>query len=138
MTPTKRYLLLGYAGIPDWAMGFDNCATWIIVEEADTLHELVAVREDRYSHWKQTVVVEVIPVLEAYKLAAEEEASSKPRMLRHGVDCEKVRHLGGGYLHAAYDDSPYDVDGVPYCGRCHQWLEHKSRSAEEAALKAKE
>ncbi len=42
--------------------------------------------------------------------------------IRHGVDCEKKRHLGGGYLHSEDDDSPYDVDGLAYCGRCHQWL----------------
>lgn len=46
----------------------------------------------------------------------------------HGVNCEKVQHaavlnLGNkqpmGYLHPMDDDSPYDVDGVWYCGRCH-------------------
>jgi len=38
----------------------------------------------------------------------------------HGRSCEKVVHLGaGGYLHDASDDTPYDVDGVRYCGRCH-------------------
>ena len=39
--------------------------------------------------------------------------------IRHGVNCEKVHHLGMGYLHAADDDRPYDVDGLAYCGRCH-------------------
>lgn len=33
--------------------------------------------------------------------------------------CDKVIHNGGGYLHDAEDDGPYDVDGVTYCGRCH-------------------
>ena len=41
---------------------------------------------------------------------------------RHGFDCPKVLHVGGGYLHAMNDDSPYDVDGVSYCGRCHAWI----------------
>lgn len=43
---------------------------------------------------------------------------------RHGVDCPKAEHerYGGGYLHGPDDDSPYDVDGVLYCGRCHGWI----------------
>lgn len=40
----------------------------------------------------------------------------------HGKDCPKAMHLGEGYLHAADDDQPYDVDGVMYCGRCHGWM----------------
>ena len=42
---------------------------------------------------------------------------------RHGIDCPKVPHTGGGYLHDAADDRPYEVDGVTYCGRCHGWME---------------
>lgn len=41
---------------------------------------------------------------------------------RHGVDCQKVPHIGRGYLHMANDDAPYSVDGVWYCGRCHIFL----------------
>jgi hypothetical protein len=41
---------------------------------------------------------------------------------RHGRDCPKVQHVGGGYLHDADDDGSYDVDGVSYCGRCHGWM----------------
>ena len=38
----------------------------------------------------------------------------------HGKDCPKVSHDGKvGCLHDDKDDSPYDVDGVYYCGRCH-------------------
>lgn len=35
--------------------------------------------------------------------------------------CQKVPHdnPSGGYLHDENDDSPYDVDGMLYCGRCH-------------------
>jgi hypothetical protein len=40
----------------------------------------------------------------------------------HGVDCPKVPHMGKGYLHMEHDDSPYDVDGCKYCGRCHHAL----------------
>ena len=42
--------------------------------------------------------------------------------LRHGFDCGKVPHEAEGYLHSATDDGPYDVDGVRYCGRCHEAL----------------
>lgn len=40
----------------------------------------------------------------------------------HGETCPKVPHdnPAGGYLHAADDDRPYDVDGCKYCGRCHR------------------
>jgi hypothetical protein len=47
----------------------------------------------------------------------------------HGRDCPKVPHLSEGYLHAADDDTPYDVDGVVYCGRCHCWLGKQTRAA---------
>lgn len=39
--------------------------------------------------------------------------------IRHGFDCPKASHNGCGHLHAENDDSPYHVDGVRYCGRCH-------------------
>lgn len=35
------------------------------------------------------------------------------------LTCHKVPHFGNGWLHDESDDSPYDVDGVLYCGRCH-------------------
>lgn len=42
----------------------------------------------------------------------------------HGVNCMKVPHVlkEHGYLHDENDDSPYDVDGVEYCGRCRREL----------------
>jgi hypothetical protein len=42
----------------------------------------------------------------------------------HGKSCEKKPHDNptGGYLHGEDDDTPYDVDGWEYCGRCHQVL----------------
>ena len=42
--------------------------------------------------------------------------------ITHGVNCPKAPHVGDGYLHGEDDDTPYDVDGVPYCGRCHHGL----------------
>ena len=45
------------------------------------------------------------------------------RAVTHPTTCVKQQHaLGGAYLHSAVDDSPYDVDGCRYCGRCHQAL----------------
>lgn len=63
-------------------------------------------------------------------------AMDKPdnSIIEHGKTCEKVPHehdpriphqrLGPneGWLHAADDDSPYFVDGLRYCGRCHYWI----------------
>lgn len=41
----------------------------------------------------------------------------------HGTNCKKAQHEErGGYLHAEDDDSPYYVDGLAYCGRCHHWM----------------
>lgn len=40
----------------------------------------------------------------------------------HGINCPKVIHEGDGFLHSPDDDSPYSVDGVIYCGRCHMAL----------------
>jgi len=47
--------------------------------------------------------------------------------IQHGVNCRKVLHISKslkpeGWLHDSDDDRPYDVDGVSYCGRCHQAL----------------
>jgi hypothetical protein len=38
--------------------------------------------------------------------------------------CPKAAHSNqGGYLHGEDDDSPYNVDGVSYCGRCHMVID---------------
>lgn len=44
------------------------------------------------------------------------------RRRQHGLTCVKVPHdkRSGGYMHASDDDGLYDVDGVTYCGRCHE------------------
>lgn len=55
---------------------------------------------------------------------------------RHGVDCPKAKHMGGGYLHDADDDRPYDVDNVLYCGRCHGWIGSTSGTAPSAETAA--
>lgn len=47
--------------------------------------------------------------------------------IKHGIECKKVEHTGEGYLHQSHDDSPYDVDGMSYCGRCHYVLGKTSR-----------
>ena len=44
------------------------------------------------------------------------------------VTCRKAIHnpAEGGYLHGPDDDTPYTVDGVEFCGRCHRALpEHE-------------
>lgn len=48
----------------------------------------------------------------------------------HGINCPKLVHPPNGAprwcrwsLHGADDDTPYDVDGVAYCGRCHEALQ---------------
>lgn len=51
-----------------------------------------------------------------------QDGASPPRQLQHGRDCPKAWHSGGGYLHDAGFEGPYDVDGVMYCGRCHGWI----------------
>ncbi|MFA5380222.1 MAG: hypothetical protein WC455_30955 [Dehalococcoidia bacterium] len=37
----------------------------------------------------------------------------------HGKTCRKAPHVGEGHLHGEDDDTPYYVDNVKYCGRCH-------------------
>lgn len=56
--------------------------------------------------------------------AAASPAGQAPGM--EEITCEKVQHIGGGYLHDDDDDSPYDVDGVMYCGRCHRPWPHSA------------
>ena len=42
--------------------------------------------------------------------------------VQHGRDCPKVPHEGAGYLHEPVDDGPVTVDGLTFCGRCHEAL----------------
>lgn len=60
--------------------------------------------------------------LAALRLSASKQLNDLKQELRHGVDCPKAPHSGTGYLHDFSDDRVYDVDGVPYCGRCHYWM----------------
>lgn len=40
--------------------------------------------------------------------------------IMHGIGlCAKQIHQGINYQHASYDDGPFRVDAVQYCGRCH-------------------
>ena len=51
-----------------------------------------------------------------------------PRRIQHGVSCPKRPHrVGAAYMHGLDDDGPYDVDGVAYCGRCHECLPTQAR-----------
>lgn len=65
----------------------------------------------------------------AYNEQRSDELIAKQQKLaavRHGVNCPKVAHFdftdSHGHLHEPDDDTPYDVDGCSYCGRCHQAL----------------
>jgi len=42
----------------------------------------------------------------------------------HGINCKRAEHVkaNGGYMHDEYDESPYIVDGLAYCGRCHHYI----------------
>ena len=51
--------------------------------------------------------------------------------------CEKVRHIGDGYLHSEDEDGPYDIDGVHYCGRCHLAMDCHPAKEPEAPKPAK-
>ena len=44
------------------------------------------------------------------------------KIIMHIQDCTKAPHAGTGYLHSEKDDLPYNVDGVWYCGKCHQYI----------------
>ena len=60
----------------------------------------------------------------ATREAARQQIWDNPTNPKHGVDCPKRFHdpIRTGYLHGPDDDTPYDVDGVSYCGRCHRVL----------------
>lgn len=57
-----------------------------------------------------------------------QQVLTQPTNPKHGVDCPKKSHRtqGGtiiqGMLHSEHDDTPYNVDGCSYCGRCHTAL----------------
>lgn len=71
--------------------------------------------------------LEADPVLRAEtKARLDRDAADRRKRLavvRHGIDCRKSEHQGEGYMHGASDDSPYSVDGLTYCGRCHHHIE---------------
>lgn len=55
------------------------------------------------------------------------------------TSCPKVIHSAEhGYFHEEWDDGPYTVDGVDYCGRCHRAVpcggERRSAEPERVVL----
>lgn len=51
------------------------------------------------------------------------EAEESQIGIRHGINCQKVRHdTGNGFFHEPNDNGPYYVDNVRYCGRCHSFF----------------
>ena len=73
-----------------------------------------AIRDSAYPEDSAKLVQEVAE-LEALALTLAREPKAP-------FGCRKVPHNGGGYLHDADSDAPYDVDGAMYCGRCHMAL----------------
>lgn len=73
----------------------------------------------------EIVASEIRTIVDAFEVLSSdvEAAQAIEPEIKHGVNCVKVQHNGGvhfgGYLHDANDDSPYEVDGYDYCGRCH-------------------
>lgn len=74
---------------------------------------------------------QMISMIRALPIPAE---TSEPEQ----KSCTKVEHHGTGYLHAADDDRPYDVDGVKYCGRCHGFITHGTQHYSEPPAQAVE
>lgn len=66
------------------------------------------------------------PANEGAAPPADAKPPRKPRAKKekiiHGKDCPKAPHESPGMLHSIDDDSPYTVDGVTYCGRCHEYI----------------
>ncbi len=63
--------------------------------------------------------------IRSHKNLAKPDAVSGEVRKHGGGFCEKKIHddRRGGYLHDKYDDAMYLVDGVAYCGRCHNYIE---------------
>lgn len=83
-----------------------------------------AIKIDDEMTYKQTVNHVLYCLLDMVETLQKD--SHKPQnVLVHGIDCPKEPHQKNGigqsrgYLHSERDDTPYDVDGATYCGRCH-------------------
>lgn len=85
-------------------------------ERKEQLHSVF--REAGTLSWK--AISELFEALDAAELRIEELEKSQ---ITHGVNCPKSKHgTREGLLHGPDDDTPYDVDGLSYCGRCHACL----------------
>lgn len=58
-----------------------------------------------------------VPALKACHVTGIGQIEPDPDALAD--ECQKVPHVGVGFLHDEDYDGPYEVDGVLYCGRCH-------------------
>lgn len=73
---------------------------------------------------RRNEILDRLPVMSKSAADAAIDSAMGAGGVQHGVNCPKVIHKArGGYLHAADDDTPYDVDGCTYCGRCHYALD---------------
>ncbi len=59
---------------------------------------------------------------EVWPISKKVTVYEKLPLIEHGKNCPKVLHVGPGYLHGDDDDTPYGIDGIAYCGRCHWTL----------------
>lgn len=74
-------------------------------------------------HEEHERYIEVLKnVISVYENSLNSIKNSYGEKIIHGVNCQKVIHIGNGHLHSGDDNKPYDVDGCSYCGRCHHAL----------------
>ena len=92
----------------------DLCETW--QKRSDKPYA----QANTWAAGKREAYEEVLYEIESEVSRLEEKYETPDPPVRHGVDCGKVPHEAEGYLHGAHDDGPYDVDGLTYCGRCHE------------------
>ncbi len=57
--------------------------------------------------------------IKCYNYETKNRATLGIEKINPGLVCEKEVHNGKGYLHDAKDDSPFNMGGMTYCGRCH-------------------
>lgn len=63
--------------------------------------------------------------------AKQDTTTTQGEVIVHGVNCKKAwHHHGDGWLHNEADDSPFIVDRVAYCGRCHHVMPTPKPEAE--------
>ncbi len=121
--------IVSYENLPNWVnraflssngAGKEN-ANYILIEDGDykeCYSDAMEPEDCRFTRDLSWIVGEI-------QRAGQKRSSGRLTYgTNHGVDCQKVSHATHtrGWQHASDDDSPYFVDNVKYCGRCHQAL----------------